>query len=233
MDSFNRDMSLLISDYIFQYNQTILAEFSSEILINTGKTPAVILSDILQRHSQSFYNKNVIEPEVPLIKEHNTIVDNTDIKTPSSNPDEELCAHILLSGKNKGKNCSNKLVKGKQYCRSHLPSGCMFTLTTGIKVGQCCGKLISDKSISGKYCKVHISKEISDKHFLIFKNKYGNYEHAFTELLFKDSMIYGKQGKDGVVSPLTDDDYECVKQYKFKLIPELMVKMKDYLERSK
>jgi len=57
----------------------------------------------------------------------------------------------------------------------------------------------------------------------IKKNKFGNFEHSDTSLLYdnKSDKIYGKQNSDGTVAKLTKDDIDLCNKYKFSyVIPE-------------
>lgn len=56
----------------------------------------------------------------------------------------------------------------------------------------------------------------------VSRNKWGNYEHHETSLVFnQDHIVYAKQDNDGTLNNLTPDDIETCKQYKFEwLLPE-------------
>lgn len=57
----------------------------------------------------------------------------------------------------------------------------------------------------------------------IKKNKFGNFEHSDTSLLYdnKSDKIYGKQNSDGTIAKLTKDDIDLCNKYKFSyVIPE-------------
>jgi len=58
--------------------------------------------------------------------------------------------------------------------------------------------------------------------FAIRKNAHGNFEHVQTKLVFNsDKLAYGKQADDGNITPLTSEDIETCKKYKFPFkIPE-------------
>jgi hypothetical protein len=50
----------------------------------------------------------------------------------------------------------------------------------------------------------------------IRKNQFGHYEHLQTGLVFNnEKMVYGRQGSDGKIIPLTSEDIELCKKYKF------------------
>ncbi len=54
--------------------------------------------------------------------------------------------------------------------------------------------------------------------FHISRNAFGNYEHAETHLVFSsDKKVVGRQLPDGTVAPLTEEDIEVCKEYKFNI----------------
>jgi hypothetical protein len=67
---------------------------------------------------------------------------------------------------------------------------------------------------------VSILKKLSEtaQTFAIRKNKFGNFIHPETELVFNDKTkkVVGKQKDDGTISELTEDDIETCKKYKFQ-----------------
>lgn len=82
----------------------------------------------------------------------------------------------------------------------------------------------SVSSTSSKKEEPPIIKSIKERsaELAIRKNSYGNFEHIATHLVFNtDKMVYGKQSDDGSVIPLTVDDIELCKKYKFPFkVPE-------------
>ena len=54
----------------------------------------------------------------------------------------------------------------------------------------------------------------------IKKNKFGNYEHLETSLVFDNNAqkIYGKQNPDGSISDLTPEDIDLCNKYKFSYV---------------
>jgi hypothetical protein len=67
---------------------------------------------------------------------------------------------------------------------------------------------------------VSILKKLSEnaQTFAIRKNKFGNFIHPETELVFNDKTkkVVGKQKDDGTISELTEDDIETCKKFKFQ-----------------
>ena len=66
----------------------------------------------------------------------------------------------------------------------------------------------------------------------IRRNKHGNFEHMATSLVFNtDKLVYGRQQDDGGVVPLTVDDIEICKKYKFPFkLPENLNSVKTNAE---
>lgn len=70
----------------------------------------------------------------------------------------------------------------------------------------------------------------------ISKNKFGNFEHSETGLIFDkdDQMVIGKQLPDGSVEDITDADIQLCKKYKFSYkLPENLDKNKNNLKNVK
>lgn len=78
----------------------------------------------------------------------------------------------------------------------------------------------SDNSKTSKKEPVSILKKLSEnaQTFAIRKNKFGNFIHAESELVFNDKTkkVIGKQKDDGTISELTEEDIETCKKFKFQ-----------------
>jgi len=113
------------------------------------------------------------------------------------------------------------------------PAGeCMAVVKSGIRKGQACGKKISDKSDTGRYCGVHakleqtpeaIKKKEEDEldGILFLKNKYNNYAFGDTGLILESDTVrkvIGRQLPDGNILDLTNDDIALCKLRKLKFI---------------
>lgn len=114
--------------------------------------------------------------------------------------------------------------------------GCVHRLLRGPRSGECCGEKVSKKSQTGRYCTKHIAhenkaqvekkpkREISestDMKYKISKNKFGNYTHVQTGLVFKsaqEKIVCGRQDDDGSIHPLTEEDIETCKKLKFPFV---------------
>ncbi len=122
-------------------------------------------------------------------------------------------------------------------------TGCVHLMLRGPRSGDCCGEKISTKSETGKYCTKHIShenktkvdkktkiKEKEDTKYRIAKNRFGNYTHSSTGLVFrsaKEKVVYGKQDDKGDIHDLTEDDIQMCKKYKFQVVKDTKFKVKE------
>ena len=112
---------------------------------------------------------------------------------------------------------------------------CIHKFLRGARTNQQCGDKISKKSTTGKYCTKHLIYESKGQNHSsksskpsnnseetivsISKNKYGNYAHVPSGLVFKsakEKVVYGRQDEEGDVLPLTEEDIKLCKKYKFK-----------------
>jgi hypothetical protein len=101
--------------------------------------------------------------------------------------EDEGCIHILLTGKKKDKPCGNQITKkSKLYCSAHSrydktmikkevikndsdsdsennikeKPTCIHILLNGINIGNLCGKNVTKKSKTNKYCLSHFKFEV-------------------------------------------------------------------------
>lgn len=70
---------------------------------------------------------------------------------------------------------------------------------------------------------------------LIRRNKYNNYEHPETGLVFDNEtkIVYGKQNENGSVDPLTDEDIDQCNAFKFKFKIPKNLDQKSTLDQCK
>ena len=120
-------------------------------------------------------------------------------------------------------------IQYKQKIDSH--ELCVYKLKSGLRKGQECGKKISPKSETRKFCGIHLKKENvyesktvdvdnEDDVFVIRKNKFDNFVYGNTGLVFKSSkhkFIVGRQNNHtGKVEKLSDNDIDLCKKYKLR-----------------
>lgn len=129
--------------------------------------------------------------------------------------------------------------------KNKTTTSCCYILKRGANTGKSCGKNVTKKSKTGSYCLLHYKKEeskstredegekpspVKDKkenqkskiNYKILKDKYGNYVHSESGLVFRalDKVVYGKITDDGTVLPLTKLDIEECKKYKFHYVKD-------------
>ena len=136
----------------------------------------------------------------------------------NTNSDDELCREKLV-------NCTkvelhalckkyNKKVSGKKNDLLERLLSSDEENNTRVKSGNTKNKVSSKVDIP-------VIKNIKSKipTILIRRNKYNNYEHSDSKLLFNsDKKVYGKQNDDGTVDGLTDEDINMCNAYKFSYI---------------
>lgn len=149
----------------------------------------------------------------------------------------EGCHHLFVRGKNRGKRCGSTLALNNQrFCQRHAPKGCDFVLTRGPHRGDRCGKSIAGSSLSGRRCRAHLKSENTNqtRELILEKNQWNQMEHIATGLIFEDKRVCGRKMEGGVVSrELTDDDFECVLEYGFRLSPYLKPAFRAFRERRR
>ena len=127
-----------------------------------------------------------------------------------------------------------KINKSDDESDEEKSEGCIHKFLRGPRSGECCKDKISSKSQTGNYCTKHIihenkaqiekktkntkKEDKNDMKYKITKNKFGNYTHSATGLVFRsaqEKVIYGRQDDEGVIHPLTEEDLEVCKKFKF------------------
>lgn len=140
------------------------------------------------------------------------------------------CPYVMKSGNRIGQPCGKNVPPGFQHCRTHTVTKCVFK--EGKKK---CGRSISRCSPGEDHCRIHVVNELSldTSKFVLFLNKFGNREHKYSELIFEDRKVVGKQKMDGSLVPhLSEDDYECVRVYGLPLSEPLVPGMIEYLKKK-
>lgn len=110
---------------------------------------------------------------------------------------------------------------------------CIGKIKSGPNKGNDCGKKVSDKSVTGKFCNRHLDNEQKHqdeelKGSLFRLNKFNNFAFSDTGLILKsktEMYIIGKQLPDGTIQDLTTDDIEICKINKFKYCSNYSQKM--------
>jgi len=138
---------------------------------------------------------------------------------------DEICTHLMVSGKRRGCPCGKKVSPNSRLCKTHTPKFCMFLTKEGK-----CKREISRFSTSGKMCKLHVAEELGDKASWVRQNKYGNYWNQPTGLVFEGGKVIGKEDGEGqVILELDNDDLECIREYKFGVCDRLVPVMRAYV----
>jgi hypothetical protein len=110
--------------------------------------------------------------------------------------------------------------------------GCIALLKSGERKNQNCGKKISEKSSTGKYCGMHAKLETATavkakqaeselNGEVLYLNKWKNFEFGETGLIVKSStekVFIGKQLTDGNIVDLGPDDITICKRRQFRYI---------------
>ena len=73
-----------------------------------------------------------------------------------------------------------------------------------------------------------VLKAIKGSPMIILKNKFGNFEHVQTGIVFnKDKKAYGRQSKEGSIIDLTPEDIDTCRQHGFPFVPPKTFKTSD------
>ena len=132
----------------------------------------------------------------------------------------------------------NNTKNSKNTNSSNSSNSCIYKYKRGDKKNTTCGNKICKKYTTGFYCIYHVNeenkspkvpkdelssvpvKESKPKEKLaIRKNKYGNFVHEPTQLVFKsytEKVVTKKQSEDGKLTDLSEEDIENCKKYGFK-----------------
>ena len=145
------------------------------------------------------------------------------------------CEAVMKAGVRKGQLCGKNVAPGDIFCGTHKHTKCIYKLTLpGTSKESKCGRPISRCSTSESYCRIHLPFEmhIDKSKFVLTQNKFGSKEHKYSELIFEDKKVIGKQKLDGgTLTMLSDDDYECIRVYGLPLSDNLIEGMHDYIKR--
>ncbi len=145
-------------------------------------------------------------------------------KTPKTEKTEvkETCVYVSKKGKTAGEVCGSKVCdesQSRKYCKRHIKEE--STPEKPEKEPVKPQKKSSDEILTKDELKKKVDERVSK--IEICKNKFGNYEHFSTHIVFdrNTSEAYGKQTDDGKIIPLTVEDIETCKSFNFRFkIPE-------------
>jgi hypothetical protein len=145
---------------------------------------------------------------------------------------QETCPALMKSGARKGQPCGGSIAVGDTLCSKHKITKCVFKPAGARK---CCGKSISKYSPSETHCRLHLIDEMhldTDK-FILYKNKFGNSEHRYSELVFENKKVVGVQNPSGHIDNyLNEEDLECVVAYRLPVCEELKPRLTAYLNEG-
>lgn len=150
------------------------------------------------------------------------------------------------------KKCKKVITDSENEDESNIEEGCVHVFLRGPRTGKVCNEKISGKSQTGTYCIKHVSHEnktqVKNKlnndvsipvknitKYKITKNKFGNYTHALTGLVFKsaqEKVVYGIQDEYGEIHKLGDEDIETCKRLKFPIAKDDIKDASDYEENT-
>jgi hypothetical protein len=126
------------------------------------------------------------------------------------------CQYINKAGKNKGKPCG--VACSGQFCSKHSSNQAATEEETPQKETQQKEQKEKEKGKAKVKAPLKIDELIESRteHLQIDKNKWGNYQHTPTGLLYdpKSETIYGKQLQDGSIAELSLDDIEICKSFR-------------------
>ena len=148
----------------------------------------------------------------------------SDSKPKSSEP-KETCVYTSKKGKSAGEVCGSKVCDESQtrkFCKRHIKEEqAPEKPEKQVPKPQ---KKSSDEILTKDELKKKVEERVGK--IEICKNKFGNYEHFSTHIVFdrNTSEAYGKQSDDGKIIPLTIEDIETCKSFNFRFkVPENLV----------
>jgi len=151
---------------------------------------------------------------------------------PKENTSGMTCMATMKSGTRNGEVCGAACRGGDIYCTRHKNVKCTFKDDKK----KACQYGISRSSADEKYCRVHLTEEfaINTSKFLLYTNKFGNREHNYSELVFEDRKVIGRQMIDGSINTeLTEEDLDCIRVYHLPINPKFNEQMTAHLQKLK
>lgn len=165
-------------------------------------------------------------------------------KKPSKSDDsKKTCTYVYVKGDKEGDFCGAKVSDESEtgtYCKKHVShdkKGDEKKVSTVTKKSTTVTAKKPGKKAEAKEAEAEVIASLKEKApvFSVKMNGFKNYEHEGTGLLFdrKTEDVYGRQKKDGSITPLTSDDIETCKKLGFKFrLPERMTSKEDKVEEE-
>ncbi len=170
MEAFNKVISSGVETLFRQTLKSVIHELAEQISSKIEEDEKPTADDIVL-----MWNNIMKESKLKISTKKNS-------KEKDVDPDATLCEHIFAKGEKAKQRCTEAVSdksETKRYCSKHYVSNetkkksnkdsdsdgrtCEYTLKKGEKEGQECGKNVSPKSHSKKFCSKHLKEEEKDE----------------------------------------------------------------------
>lgn len=216
MDTFQNKFDSLLKDLIKDFCKEIATVYNLDerelfLLWNKGETE----KPVIKKPSSSSTNSSSSSSSSSKVEKESVVSKPENQEKSSEDPDLEITKEkILVANKDVlAAMCKKKGLKmsGKKDDLVQRLIESLSSTSSASSASSSVSKTSSKKEESSIIRS--LKSTISD--IAIRKNKYGNFEHMQTGLVFGlDKKVYGRQ-VEGEVVPLTTDDIETCKRYKF------------------
>lgn len=225
MNSLSNTIYSVISQSVEQFSQILSEKYtlSKDEIINLWNNEVSV---------ELHVKPNKKPKTLPTVVTNTSVVSTSDeqLHTEKKNEGEKpekkvskslpVCKYEFKKGKNSGTKCTSKVSSiDSDYCRKHKPSDKEDEEEKEEKkeVEKKTIKPKSDNTNSSTTSAVVTKLNESKPSYVLPRNKYGNYEHPDTHLVFDKVTreVYGKQVEDRVES-LTPEDIELCRKLNFK-----------------
>lgn len=203
MSTFQNKFDLIIKDFCKEIASVYsLDENELFSLWNKGSSSSPVTKKDSSSSSSSSIKTDISKPSVPEKVEEDPDLEITKEKILVANKDV-----LAAMCKKKGLKMSGKKDELVQRLIESLSSSSSSSSSSSVSKPSSSSKKEEPSVIKS------VKSTVSD--IAIRKNKYGNFEHMQTGLVFgTDKKVYGRQ-VEGEVVPLTTEDIETCKRYKF------------------
>lgn len=198
-------LSLTLKEAIDEVLQTFISKVATEYKLDTNEL-------------QSLWSGESITSK-PTVKKVSSQPKESESKSPAKEIDPEILlkcnkAELVALCKSHGHKCSgtktilmNRLL-GKEDNTENTPKESSKPKAKS--------KAVKQAAVAATPIAQKLTANIPN--ILIRRNKFNNYEHPETGLVFDNEtkVVYGKQNDNGTVDPLTDDDIDQCNAFKFK-----------------